>query len=442
MSPKYTVSALDGAAKWCSALAKSITENFNSLSAEFSDTKVGISETKNGIKNIESKFDTLTDRLMAEVKHAHDVASEAMNIATAAQASVDTLKNTVTLLQKNVHKLTVQNKGLKEENIQLNRRSDNQDSYSRRDNLVIRGIDENDTDIEESCKVVAKNFFTQQLNISADEVEHITIVRCHRLGKKLQHNKRPIIVRFHNYADRELVWSKRFHLKNTRYSLHENYASEVEYRRRLMYPILSAARRSQNYHKVYLNGDILRIDGTDYTVETLGNLSDELNPRNFSAKENEQCYVFGGIHSSYNFLSNFYPETVSYDGIEFEDVERAYQYAKCTKFKDIENSERIMCSRSPSAAKHIGSSVKNFKSKEWDKVKEEIMLKLLKTKFSPGSDMANKLAATAGKSLAEAGQSVVYSVGMSLNNKDLFDTTKWTKNVLGKLLMKVREELM
>ena len=103
-----------------------------------------------------------------------------------------------------------------------------------------------------------------------------------------------------------------------------------------MYPILSAARRSQNYHKVYLNGDILRIDGTDYTVETL-----------------EQWYVFGGIHSSYNFLSNFYPETVLYDGIEFEDVERAYQYAKCAKFKDIENSERIMCSRSPSAAKHI-----------------------------------------------------------------------------------------
>ena len=102
-----------------------------------------------------------------------------------------------------------------------------------------------------------------------------------------------------------------------------------------------------------------------------------------------------------------------------------------------------MCSRSPSAAKHIGSSVKNFKSKEWDKVKEKVMLKLLlKTKFSPGSDMANKLAATASKSLAEAGQSVVYSVGMSLNNKDLFDTTKWTKNVLGKLLMKVREELL
>ena len=171
---------LSGVLRWQSQSQKN---SIHFLLSSVTQRLVSVRQRKDGIKNIESKFDALTDRLMAEVKHAHDVASEAMNIATAAQASVDTWKNIVTLLQKNVHKLTVQNKELKEENIQLNRRSDNQDSYSRRDNLVIRGIDENDTEIEESCKVVAKNFFTQQLNISADEVEHITIVRCHRLGK-------------------------------------------------------------------------------------------------------------------------------------------------------------------------------------------------------------------------------------------------------------------
>ena len=44
--------------------------------------------------------------------------------------------------------------------------------------------------------------------------------------------------------------------------------------------------------------------------------------------------------------------------------------------------------------------------------------------------------------IKEAGQSAVYSIGMSLNNKDLFDTHRWSKNLLGKLLMKVREELL
>ena len=72
----------------------------------------------------------------------------------------------------------------------------------------------------------------------------------------------------------------------------------------------------------------------------------------------------------------------------------------------------------------FGSSVKNFKPKEWDNVKENVMLTLLRTEISTGSDMANKLTDTEGKSLAEAGQSAVYSIGMSLNNKDLFDRQK------------------
>ena len=155
MLTKYNVSAPDGAAKWCTALAKSITDNFNSLSAEFRDTK-------DGIRSVESKFDTFSDRLLAEVKHVSDVANEAMNIATAAQASVDTLQGTVTLLQKDVYKLSVQNRGLQQENEQLSRRSDNQDSYSRRDNLVIRGIDEHVNDTDESCKLLAKKFFMEQ----------------------------------------------------------------------------------------------------------------------------------------------------------------------------------------------------------------------------------------------------------------------------------------
>ena len=48
--------------------------------------------------------------------------------------------------------------------------------------------------------------------------------------------------------------------------------------------------------------------------------------------------------------------------------------------------------------------------KEWDNVIEDVMLKLLRTKFSTGSDMAKKLTDTVGKSLTKAGQSAVYSI--------------------------------
>ena len=117
-------------------------------------------------------------------------------------------------------------------------------------------------------------------------------------------------------------------------------------------------------------------------------------------------------------------------------------YNKAIEFNDIDSSEDILCAKTPSSAKLIGSKVKNFNITEWNKVKESVMLDLLKIKFGPGTDMAKKLVATAGKSLAEAGQSTTYSIGMSLNNKDLFKSDKWGRNVLGNLLMKVREDLL
>ena len=78
----------------------------------------------------------------------------------------------------------------------------------------------------------------------------------------------------------------------------------------------------------------------------------------------------------------------------------------------------------------------------WNNVKETVMLDLLRIKFAPGSEMAKKLLDTAGKSLAEAGQSTTYSIGMSLYSKDVCKTDKWHKNVLGNLLMKIRQELV
>ena len=52
------------------------------------------------------------------------------------------------------------------------------------------------------------------------------------------------------------------------------------------------------------------------------------------------------------------------------------------------------------------------------------MLQLLKAKFTPGSNLAKKLVVTSGKSLAEAGQCPTFSIGMTLSNKELFNTNK------------------
>ena len=90
------------------------------------------------------------------------------------------------------------------------------------------------------------------------------------------------------------------------------FSDEVEYNRRIFSPIVSAAKKSDKFNMVYLNYDVLTIDGTQYTIENIAELPAELQPHNFSYKENKSCVIVGGIHvrSKYNYLSNYYDHEV------------------------------------------------------------------------------------------------------------------------------------
>ena len=428
-----------GAAKWCAALADSITKCFDTLSKEL---RAESRDTKSGIQNIEAKFDILSEKILHDVSETNKLAQEAYDIAMTAVEANNKLEQKVEQLEQSVFIMGVKNKGLTNENNRLNKRCDDQETYSRRENIVIRGVAEAADEDNAGCIRVTRGFLVQHLNFNDADAERMIFVRCHRVGKPQQQRGRPIIVRFHHYADRELVWSRKTLLKGKAFSIHENFASEVEFKRKLLYPILTAAKKTGNYDRCYLNGDVLRISGKDFTVENLDDLPSDIHPSNLGVKSNNQWIIFGGIHSSYHFLSNFYSSSMTYRDIKFDNLEHAYQYAKAIEFNDIDSSEDILCAKTPSIAKQLGSKVRNFKIKEWNNVKETVMLDLLRIKFAPGSEMAKKLLDTAGKSLAEAGQSTTYSIGMSLYNKDLFKTDKWAKNVLGNLLMKIRQELV
>ena len=416
-------------------LTQSITSCLKDLTEELRDNT-------GSVQKIDQKFDKLSQQLLADVEKANSMAKEALDIAKEVKQDMSVLNKKCQKIEHDNYLLKIQCNGLQHENSRLQRQQDSQESYSKRDNLLIHGIVDDGSDDGDTCRRLSRDFFVQNLKVSRNDADLMMFVRCHRLGKKSPNVKRPIIVRFQYFSDRQVIWNNRFHLKNTAFSLHENFATGVEYRRKLLYPIMSKARKSDKYQRVFLNGDVLRIDGKDYTVNDLGSLPKDLHPNNFAVKENNDWIIFGGIHSSYNFLSNYYETPITHNDIEFADVERAYQYVKAKTFKDTSSAEKILCSTSPSVAKHIGSTVKNFNMKDWTRVREDAMLQLFRIKFAPGSDLAKKLLATSGKSLAEAGKSDSYSIGMTLYDKELFNTEKWTKNVLGQLLMKVRDELV
>ena len=64
---------------------------------------------------------------------------------------------------------------------------------------------------------------------------------------------------------------------------------------------------------VQLRGDRLPINKKVYNKTTLNDLPIELNPTTPSKVENDDSIVFGGIHSGFNYLSNFFPCTVKHN---------------------------------------------------------------------------------------------------------------------------------
>jgi N-glycosidase YbiA len=102
---------------------------------------------------------------------------------------------------------------------------------------------------------------------------------------------------------------------------------------------------------------------------------------------------FKGAHA---FLSNFFPQTIGFEGDNYSTVEHAYQAAKT-----LSEDERkwIREAKTPAEAKKRGRKVTmRF---DWDEVKVEIMTLLVKRKFDEELVLRILLDATGDEELVE-----------------------------------------
>ena len=128
--------------------------------------------------------------------------------------------------------------------------------------------------------------------------------------------------------------------------------------------------------------------------------------------------------NEYNFLSNFYPCKVIYNGTTFENSEAAFQAAKCWSRAD----EFIHLSASD--AKRLGRSVEM--REDWEIVKNRIMRDVVLAKFSQNEDLKEKLLATRDAYLEE---------GNTWGDRYWGTVDGVGENWLGHILMSVRDML-
>lgn len=136
--------------------------------------------------------------------------------------------------------------------------------------------------------------------------------------------------------------------------------------------------------------------------------------------------VIDSFSGKYAFLSNFYAAEVEYEGISFLNSEAAFQAAKVLNF-----NERLAFSKlQPNEAKRKGRRV--ALREDWEAVKDDVMYQIVKDKFTRSKQLKELLLDTGDAELVEG---------------NYWNDTYWGQcngvgqNKLGKILMRVRQEL-
>ena len=128
----------------------------------------------------------------------------------------------------------------------------------------------------------------------------------------------------------------------------------------------------------------------------------------------------------YYFLSNFYNAPVMYDGLLYENNESAFQSAKLLERYKRES----FCNLDASTAKRKGRHVSL--RHDWEEVKDNVMYEIIKDKFNRNGILKAELLDTKNEELQE---------GNTWNDTYWGVCNGQGRNMLGRILMRVRDEL-
>ncbi len=148
------------------------------------------------------------------------------------------------------------------ENKQLQEKVNGLENQSRRDNLIFTSLKEQSRDRDNDCSRKVFDLLRYKTNIPPDVLDHIRIVRCHRLGAYIPGKACPIIIKLHFFPDKQFILSKASNLKGSGIFINEDYSALTQSRHKVLYPLVKAARQNPEYKEcVHLSVDKLILQG-------------------------------------------------------------------------------------------------------------------------------------------------------------------------------------
>ena len=216
------------------------------------------------------------------------------------------------------------------------------------------------------------------------------------------------------------------------------YSKTTEKERRLLRPVIKAARKMKKYHKkCRMEGTHVVLDGTHYYRENIHTLPPELAAEKVTSETNDEVMAFFG---ELNPLSNFHPCSFDFEGETFHSSEQLIQMKKAELFGDDIARERILNSTDAQDSKEIAMDIANYSKTQWNAKAEEMCYKGIRQKYVQNPKLYNYLLDTGNKTIVEATYDETWGTGKPLGNVHCLNPAKWTSvGILGKILMRIRD---
>ena len=148
-----------------------------------------------------------------------------------------------------------------------------------------------------------------------EKAKEITIVNAKRIGRYNQERNRPVCVKFVCNLDVARTMDNKKKLKDGIF-VDYDYDQETLKNRKILYPILKAARKQKEYENLCkLEGDTLTLKGKHYTVNSISELPTDLNGFHVSSKSDNKTYAF---FDELNPFSNFHPSPFTVDNTQYK----------------------------------------------------------------------------------------------------------------------------
>jgi len=162
-------------------------------------------------------------------------------------------------------------------------------------------------------------------------------------------------------------------------------------------------------------------------------MSQVLEPRTY---HREECAVFRKTDEAFGGLSNMAPGyAVRVNGVLIPTVEALYQACRFPHMPEVQRL--ILEQRSPMTAKMVGKPYRDNSRPDWDRVRVKIMRWCLRLKLlAHRSTFSALLLSTGDRPIVEDSRKDDFWGALRLDSKTLVG-----RNVLGRLLMELREEI-